>query len=159
MNNEINITIEIPLGSIEKIEWKPDLNRFDIDRNEPSAFPEPVNYGFISNTIGGDGDYLDAFIVTDKVFKTGDIIKAKIVGLMKFIDDGDVDDKVVAVMSDSDVKGLDDLDQGIITKIEDYYNHYKDYIKPSITKVLGWGNTTDAVGCIEQASKAWSQKQ
>ena len=159
MNNEIDVTIEIPLGSIEKIEWKPDIGQFDVDRDEPSAFPEPVNYGFISNTIGGDGDYLDAFIVTDKVFKTGDIIKAKIVGLMKFIDDGDIDDKVVAVMPDDDVRSLAGLNAGTITEIEDYYNHYKDYIRPGITKVLGWGDADDASSCINQASKVWSRKQ
>jgi inorganic pyrophosphatase len=149
----INIVIEIPLGSTDKIEWDSNTKEFAIDRQEPSNFLEPINYGFIPKTIGGDGDNLDAIIVQDSVISTGTIVDARIIGVMKFIDEGEVDDKIVAVsvVGGNDILQLSDLSETKIKEIEHYFSHYKDYKKPGGTSVLGWGGIEDAKKIITES--------
>ena len=158
-SNRTNMVVEIPYGSFEKIEWNPIKQIMEVDRLEPSTFPEPVNYGFIPDTIGGDGDALDVILVSDTPHKTGEHIQVKIIGVMKFIDEGYVDDKIVTVPKNSkNINTLADIKQDKITEIEYYFNHYKDYKKVGITSVKGWGGVLDANRCINEASKAWRQE-
>ena len=93
----INVVIEIPKGSSHKIEWNRELAVMQLDRVEPAIFAKPTNYGFIPQTLDEDGDELDVLLVTDEPLPTGIFLEARIVGVMKFEDDGEVDDKIVAV--------------------------------------------------------------
>ena len=97
-NGFLNVVVEVPLGTNEKYEWNSQTLKMEIDRLEPIDLPEPVNYGFIPRTIGDDGDALDAFIISKDSIPTGSVIKAKIIGVMKFIDKGVSDDKIVTVL-------------------------------------------------------------
>lgn len=151
-SNNINIIIEIPFGSLEKIEWNKEKQIMEIDRLEPSTFPEPVNYGFIPNTISGDGDALDVLLISDEPYKTGTNMAVKIIGVMKFIDEGDIDDKILTVPIDNDlINSLADVEQIKIKDIENYFNHYKDYKKPGITSIIGWGNVDEAKEIIQKS--------
>src|SRR5688572_22752491 len=89
----INTVIEIPQGSRLKIEWNRDKTAFMLDRVEPSIFAKPVNYGFIPQTLDEDGDELDTLVVCSEPIPTGVFFEARIIGVMKFEDDGEVDDK------------------------------------------------------------------
>ena len=88
----INTVVEIPKGSMLKIEYDRKRAAFTLDRVEPSIFAKPVNYGFIPGTVDEDGDELDALIITEQPLPTGIFLKAKVIGVMKFVDDGEVDD-------------------------------------------------------------------
>ena len=88
---EINVVVEIPTGSNHKIEWNRKLACFELDRVEPAIFAKPCNYGFIPQTLDEDGDELDALIITEQPLTTGIFLKAKVIGVMKFVDDGEVD--------------------------------------------------------------------
>src|SRR5688572_33092078 len=90
---EINVVVEIPQGSSLKIEWNRNIAAFEIDRVEPAIFAKPVNYGFIPQTLDEDGDELDALLVTNEPVPTGVFLKTKVIGVMIFEDDGEVDDK------------------------------------------------------------------
>lgn len=158
-HNTINIIIEIPYGSVEKIEWNQEKQIMEIDRLEPSNFPEPVNYGFIPNTVSGDGDALDIMLISEKAYKTGSNIQVKIIGVMKFNDEGDVDDKIVTVPIENNLtNSLADISQLIIKKIEHYFNHYKDYKKPGLTSIIGWGNVDEAKTIIEKSIERYNSK-
>ena len=87
---ELNVVIEIPTGSNHKIEWDREHACFMLDRVEPMAFAKPCNYGFIPQTIDEDGDELDVLMITDQPLTTGIWMKAKILGVMKFVDGGEV---------------------------------------------------------------------
>ena len=137
---ELNVVIEIPTGSNHKIEWDREHACFMLDRVEPMAFAKPCNYGFIPQTLDEDGDELDVLMITDQPLTTGIWMKARILGVMKFVDDGEVDDKIICVPEDDRNNGdkyqkLEDLPEQTIKQIEFHFNHYKDLKKPGSTKV------------------------
>src|SRR5665213_3298488 len=96
-NGLVNTVVEIPKGSTMKIEWKRENATFVLDRVEPTIFAKPVNYGFIPQTLDEDGDELDTLIVCAEPIPTGVWLETKIVGVMNFEDDGDMDHKIVVV--------------------------------------------------------------
>ena len=67
---------------------------------EPQAFAKPTNYGFIPQTLDEDGDELDVLILTDHPLTTGIYMEGRIIGVMKFVDDNEVDDKILVVPAD-----------------------------------------------------------
>src|ERR1700760_1711873 len=84
----VNTVVEIPQGSILKIEWDPKRAAFMLDRVEPEIFAKPCSYGFIPQTLDEDGDELDTLIVTEEAMPTGVWLEARIVGILNFEDDG-----------------------------------------------------------------------
>ncbi|GAA0319790.1 MULTISPECIES: inorganic diphosphatase [Psychrobacter] len=159
----INVVVEIPTGSSHKIEWNRDLAVFELDRVDPQIFAKPCNYGFIPQTLDEDGDELDALIITEQPLTTGVFLKAKVIGVMKFVDDGEVDDKIVVVPADDRNNGnaintLEDLPKQLINQIEFHFNHYKDLKKAGTTVVESWNDTAEAKEVIKEAIKRWADK-
>lgn len=159
----INVVNEIPMGSRLKIEWDRKRAIFILDRVEPEIFAKPCNYGFVPQTLDEDGDELDVLIVTDNELPTGIVLEGRIIGIMNFEDDGEMDHKVVVVPADDRhtgdaVKSLSDLPQQWIRQVEHHFNHYKDLKKPGSTKVLGWGDREEAKATITECQKRWSEQ-
>lgn len=161
-NGVVHTVIEIPMGSMHKIEWDREHAAFMLDRVEPAIFAKPVNYGFIPGTLDEDGDELDTLVVTDEPLPTGIWLKAKVVGILNFEDDGEMDYKIVCVPEDDrnsgdSINSLDDLGSRWKQKIEHHFTHYKDLKKPGSTNVIGWGDTAAAQviirECIERFVK------
>lgn len=158
----INVVVEIPQGSSHKIEWNRELAVMQLDRVEPSIFAKPTNYGFIPQTLDEDGDELDALIVTNEPLPTGIFLEARVIGVMKFEDDGEVDDKVVVVPADdrntgNAIKSLDDIPQ-LIKQLDNHFSHYKDLKKPGTTIVKGWGDAEEAKEVIKESIERWKNK-
>lgn len=159
----INVVVEIPQGSNHKIEWNRDLAVMQLDRVEPAIFAKPTNYGFIPQTLDEDGDELDALIITDQPLSTGVFLEAKIIGVLEFVDDGEVDDKVIVVPADdrntgNAINSLDDLPAGLLEQIEHHFNHYKDLKKPGSTVVKSFGDVERAKEIIRQSIIRWNEK-
>lgn len=159
----INTVVEIPKWSTLKIEWNRELACFELDRVEPSIFAKPTNYGFIPQTLDEDGDELDTLVLTNDPIPTGVYLKARIVGVLNFEDDGEMDHKVVVVPADDRntgdiINSLDDLHSQWKQKIEHHFNHYKDLKKPGSTKVLGWGNVDDAKQIVRECVERWNNR-
>lgn len=155
-NGEINVVIEIPTGSNHKIEWDREHACFMLDRVEPVAFAKPCNYGFIPQTIDEDGDELDVLMITEQPLTTGIWTKARVLGVMKFVDSDEVDDKVICVPADDRNNGdcyktLEDLPEQTLKQIEFHFNHYKDLKKPGSTKVVGFFGVDEAKEVIKKA--------
>lgn len=158
----VNTVVEIPQGSHLKIEWDRQRAAFMIDRVEPAIFAKPCSYGFIPQTLDDDGDELDTLVVCDEPIPTGVWLEARILGIMNFEDDGEMDYKIVVVPADNRTTGdsqqtLGDLGERWKQQIEFHFNHYKDLKKPGTTKVLGWGDATEAkkiiAECIDRFKK------
>ncbi len=159
----INVVVEIPAGSSHKIEWNRELAVFQLDRVEPAIFSKPTNYGFIPQTLDEDGDELDALIITDAPLTTGIFLEAKVIGVMKFEDDGEIDDKVIVVPADDRMTGnainsLEDLSKQLLAQIEHHFTHYKDLKKPGSTVVKGFGDVEEAKGIIHEAVERWNNR-
>ncbi len=161
-NGTVNTVVEIPEGSRLKVEWDREHAAFMLDRVEPAIFAKPCNYGFIPQTLDEDGDELDTLIICPEPLATGVWLEAKIIGVMKFEDDGEVDDKVVVVPADNRddgnaIESLDDIPQ-LVKQLEHHFTHYKDLKKPGSTKVLGWGDTEEAKAIITSSIERWNSK-
>lgn len=159
----INVVVEIPTGSAHKIEWNRELAVFQLDRVEPAIFAKPTNYGFIPQTLDEDGDELDALIITDAPLTTGIFLEAKVIGVMKFEDDGEIDDKVIVVPADdrntgNAINSLEDLPKQLLNQIEHHFTHYKDLKKPGSTIVKGFGDATEAKAIIHEAVERWNKR-
>lgn len=159
----VNVVIEIPAGSSHKVEWNRELAVMQLDRVEPAIFAKPTNYGFIPQTLDEDGDELDALIITDEPLPTGIFLEARVIGVMKFTDDGEVDDKIVVVPADDRSTGnaitsLADLPKQKLAQIEYHFNHYKDLKKPGATTVEHWGDIAEAKEVIHESIERWNNR-
>ena len=154
---------EIPEGSCHKIEWNRKVAAFQLDRVEPAIFAKPTNYGFIPQTLDEDGDELDVLLLTRQPLATGVFLEAKVIGVMKFVDDGEVDDKIVCVPADDRDTGnaynsLADVPEQLIKQIEFHFNNYKALKKPGSTKVTHWGDVEEAKEVIRESIKRWNER-
>lgn len=162
-NGEITAVIEIPTGSNHKIEWDREKACFTMDRVEPIAFAKPCNYGFIPQTLDEDGDELDILMITEQPLTTGIYVNARILGVMKFVDDGEVDDKIICVPADDRNNGnayqtLEDLPKRTLEQIKFHFDHYKDMKKPGTTKVEKFGDIEEAKEVIKKAIERWNNR-
>jgi inorganic pyrophosphatase len=159
----VNVVVEIPTGSSHKIEWNRDLAVMQLDRVDPAIFAKPTNYGFIPQTLDEDGDELDALIITDEPLPTGVFLEARVIGVMKFEDDGEIDDKVIVVPADdrntgNAITSLQDLPAQLIKQIEHHFTHYKDLKKSGSTVVKGFGDSEEAKEIIHESIARWNNR-
>lgn len=159
----VNVVVEIPQGSNHKIEWNRDLAVMQLDRVEPAIFAKPTNYGFIPQTLDEDGDELDVLIVTDQPLATGVFLEAKVIGVLEFVDDDEVDDKVIVAPADdrntgNAINSLEDVPPQLLKQIEHHFNHYKDLKKPGSTVVKGFGDAARAKEIIRAAIERWNNR-
>lgn len=159
----INVVVEIPTGSSHKIEWNRELAVFQLDRVDPAIFAKPTNYGFIPQTLDEDGDELDALIITDAPLSTGIFLEARVIGVMQFEDDGEIDDKVIVVPADdrntgNAITSLEDLPKQLIAQIEHHFTHYKDLKKPGSTIVKGFADAETAKKIIHESVERWNDR-
>ena len=162
-NGITNVVVEIPAGSNQKIEWDRKLGVMKLDRVEPVIFAKPTNYGFIPQTLDEDGDELDVLLITDSPLPTGVVVEARIIGVMKFVDDGEVDDKIIALPADDRqtgdaIRSLGDLSDQLIKQIEFHFSHYKDLKKPGSTVVERFGDIAEAKQVIAEAIERWNNQ-
>lgn len=162
-NGLVTVVNEIPKGSNHKIEWDREKALFTLDRDEPMIFAKPTNYGFIPQTLDEDGDELDVLLLTEEPLPTGIYLEARILGVMKFVDDGEVDDKIVVVPADDRHTGnalmsLEDVPAQLIKQIEFHFNHYKDLKKAGSTVVEGWRGIEEAKQVIRDSIQRWNDR-
>jgi len=165
-NGTVNMVVEIPAGTVAKWEvngtlengTKPDDGRlrWEFKNGKPRVIQYlayPVNYGLIPNTQGGDGGPLDILLLGPAVSR-GSVIEARFIGVLKLLDGGEVDDKVVAVMKGSplykadDVGDLDNRFPGVRDIIKIWFANYKG---PGEMVFKGWGDKNEAEGIIQRA--------
>ncbi len=148
--------VEIPKGSRNKYEWDPEVGAIVFDRYLYSSVVYPADYGFITDTLGEDGDPLDALcLVSDPTFP-GCRIPVRAVGLFKMIDNGEVDDKVVCVpVDDPNWKGvetLDDISDQLKTEISHFFAIYKQP-EGKIVEVQGYRSREEALETVAAAKE------
>jgi inorganic pyrophosphatase len=133
--------IEIPRGSRNKYEYDQRSGRFFLDRVLYSSVHYPTDYGFIVETLGEDGDPLDALVLVQEPTFPGCLIKARILGGLDMHDEAGSDFKVLAVpVGDpryDHVQNLGDLGEHWLREIETFFSTYK-LLEPKQTEVLGW---------------------
>jgi len=128
---DVQVVIEIPAGSFTKYELDAKTGHIFVDRFQSMSVVYPTNYGSIPSTVGPDGDPLDALVITRQPIYPGALIRVRPIGIMKMIDGGDVDDKIVAVPISKldptydEIKTIDDLPAVERARIEQFFAVYK----------------------------------
>lgn len=125
----VNALIEIPEGSKSKYEIDKKTGLLKLDRVIYSSFHYPVNYGFIPQTLGKDGDPLDILVMCSEAIQPLCLVEAFVIGNMQMIDTGLIDDKIIAVaVHDPGVNYITSLDlvpQHIFRVLKNYFEQYK----------------------------------
>lgn len=149
-----NVVIEIPRGSHNKYEYDEELDIIKLDRVSYSAMAHPYDYGFIPETRSEDGDHLDAFVLLDASVFPGCLVEARPIGVLHMIDDGEKDEKIIAVPAKdprfSHIKDLKDISEHTSKEIQHFFEHYKD-LQGKKTEIVRWGDREDAVKLMQES--------
>lgn len=157
----VNTIVEINYGSINKYEIITESGQLKLDRVGYSSLAYPFSYGAIPKTWDSDNDPLDICItnVTESL-TPGCLVEARVIGIMKFEDNGEIDDKVIAVLSDdrrSDhIKSIEDLGEQFIKEATYYWEHYKHLKKPGTGITKGFFDKKEAVKVIKECEKRYT---
>ena len=159
--NTVNVVVEIPKGSANKIEFDPEAGIFRLDRVLHSPMYYPGDYGFIPGTLSPDGDALDVLVlVTDPTFM-GCVITARPIGVLAMRDEAGKDEKILAV-PDNDPRFTEyhdttDLPAHLLKEAEYFFNIYKE-LEGKPTVVVGWEGVGKAHEIIQQAIELAREK-
>lgn len=149
-----NVVIEIPKGSRNKYEYDEELDIIKLDRVTFTAMTHPYDYGFIPQTRSDDGDHLDAFVLLETSVFPGCLVQARPIGILKMVDDGDNDEKIIAVPADdvrfNEIKDLADLSPHIQKEIQHFFEHYKDLQNKKV-EITGWGDRSEAIEMMNKS--------
>ncbi len=128
---EINVLIEIPQGSQVKYELNKETGALEVDRFLYTSTYYPFNYGFIPNTLSEDGDPIDVLVISNQVVFPGSIIPSRPIGMLEMEDEAGIDTKIIAVPttkidpSHAHINDINDLNEGIKSKIKHFFEVYK----------------------------------
>jgi len=146
-----NVIIEIPMNSDPiKYEVDKESGALFVDRFMGTAMHYPCNYGYIPQTIAGDGDPVDVLVITPFPLVHGSVISCRAIGVLQMEDEGGEDAKLLAVPEDrilpiySHWQKPEDLHPLTLNQIKHFFEHYKDLEKGKWVKVRGWGGVADA---------------
>ena len=152
-NTIINTIVELNSNTINKYELITETGHLKLDRVGYSSLAYPFAYGCIPRTWDEDGDPLDVEIVSvTEPLIPGAIVEARIIGVMKFDDGGEVDDKVIAVLADDKrmdhISTYEDLGEHWLKETKYYWEHYKDLKKPGTCTVNGFFGIEEAIKAV-----------
>ena len=125
----VNALIEIPQGSKTKYEIDKETGLLKLDRVIYSSFHYPINYGFIPQTLGKDGDPLDILVMCTEAIQPLCLVEARVIGNMQMIDTDLIDDKIIAVAvndpSVNYIKSLAEVTPHSFKVLKNYFEQYK----------------------------------
>ena len=154
--------VEIPKGSRNKYEWDHHENVIKLDRFLFSSMVYPTDYGFIPETLGLDGDPLDAMVCVSEPTFPGCMIEVKPIALFRMEDDKGIDDKVLCVpIQDpgwNKMETLEDLPEQLADEIAHFFSIYKDLEQKKV-KVDGWYSREEAIKEIAASRERYSGEE
>ncbi|TXI12618.1 MAG: inorganic diphosphatase [Rhizobium sp.] len=165
-SSEFYTAIEIPAGSFTKYEIDAKTGHIVVDRFQSMPVAYPANYGSITSSLGGDGDPLDAIVYSREPIVPGAIIRVRAIGVMKMIDGGEIDDKIVAVPTSKidptydGIREISDLPKLEQDRLQAFFRVYKQL--PDARKVVevgGFESAEKANSEVAAAIKAYSEKK
>lgn len=157
-----NVVVEIPKGGHNKYEFSEELGAIKLDRVLHSPLFYPVEYGFIPETRGDDGDHLDAMVLVETPTFPGCIIEARPIAALHIIDGGKGDEKVLCVPVRSPyherIIGVDDLIPHTLDEISHFFEEYKKLEKKTIV-VKQWVGKKEALDIIRIARELYRKEK
>ena len=157
----MNVIIEIGKGSKNKYEVDKKTGLIKLDRAAHTAQDFPFDYGFVPKSLWHDNDPLDVIVLTTFPLQPGILVEARPVGVMHMIDDGEADDKIIAVPKADprwdEVKDLSDLNKHTLKEMEHFYSTYK-ALQNKEVKVNGFADVASARAIFEEGLELYNRK-
>lgn len=156
----VNGIIEIPKNTRAKYELDKDTGLLRMDRVLYSSVYYPANYGFIPQTYCDDNDPLDILVLTQITMVPMCIVDAKVIGVMRMLDDGELDDKIIAVaandMSVNHINDISELPRHFFQELQRFFEDYKKLEKKPV-EVQGFQNVDVAKQIIQQSMEDYNE--
>ena len=163
--DEINVIIEIPLnGEPVKYEVDKDTGALFVDRILGTAMHYPCNYGYVNNTLCGDGDPADVMVITRFGLIPGSVVRCRPIGVLKMTDESGEDAKILAVPTEKisqmnkKIQKLEDVPELLLKRIAHFFEHYKDLEEGKWVKVEGWEDENAAKKEILDAVELYNKQ-
>jgi len=154
MDESVTVIVEIPKGSRNKYEMDHETGRIRLDRTLFASVHYPADYGFIDQTLGEDGDPLDALVLVAEPTFPGCEIDARPVGVFRMRDDKGIDHKILCVpVSDplwSPIVALKQVPPHLLVEIEHFFNVYKT-LEGKETVTDGWDDEEAASVVVSES--------
>ena len=147
----VNVLIEVPLDSRVKYEFDKETEMITVDRFLFFDKGYPANYGFIPDTLSGDGDPVDVLVLCPLPLAPGVVIEAKPIGMLETEDEKGQDAKLVAVPTEKvnpeygRYNDISELPEEITEKIKFFFENYKKNEPGKWVKVSGWKDKAAAI--------------
>jgi len=160
--NIVPCFVEVSKESRNKYEWDHDLGVLTLDRVLHSAVYYPHDYGFIPQTLCGDGDPLDILVMSTSPLLPGCVVNCRPICYMVMEDEKGMDEKVLAVNAKDahymDIKTMKDLHEHTLREIAEFFATYKKLEKDKWAKVGGWRGTEDTLALIKQSHDNYNKQ-
>jgi inorganic pyrophosphatase len=161
MEDEFDVVIEIPRGSRNKYEYDHEKHVMRLDRRLFSATVYPADYGFVPDTLAGDGDPLDVLVLLEDPTFPGCWVRVRAIGVFWMEDEKGDDAKIVCVPVNDPTYGslasIDGLDPALRSEIEHFFAIYKDLEPGGRSTTRGWGGVDDARRAIAEARRLFGE--
>jgi inorganic pyrophosphatase len=162
IEDSFNVVIEIPKGSKVKYELDKPSGMLKVDRVLYSSVHYPANYGFLPRSYCGDGDPLDVLVLGNEPVVPLSMLRARAIGVMNMDDQGQQDDKVIAVHVEdpafSDYRDLDELPKHTMREIQRFFQDYKQLENKSV-KIEEMGGAAQAIGVVRAALELYQREE
>ena len=160
--DHMNVIIEIPMGSKNKLEYDKKNNIIALDRVLYSSFAYPADYGFIPQTLCEDGDPIDAFIIMRQGTYPGVLIKARPLAIMYMNDGGEEDNKLICVPADDpyfrEFTDKEHMPSHFLEELQHFMEHYKD-LEGKKVSITGFGDEKKAKEEFHKAIKMYKENK
>jgi inorganic pyrophosphatase len=148
-----DVVVEIPKGSRNKYEVDHETGRVYLDRVLFTSFVYPTDYGYFENTLGLDGDPVDALVLLEYPVFPGVGVAVRPVGVFNMSDEAGIDSKVVTVPAKdprwAHIQDIEDVPQQVRNEIEHFFERYKDLEPGKWVKTEGWGDAAEAERIVQ----------
>ena len=152
---EYDITIEIPKGHRNKYEVDHATGRIRLDRLLFTSTRYPADYGYVEDTLGEDGDPLDALVLLEEPTFPGCLVGARPIGLFHMTDEAGGDDKILMVPAHdprvAHIVDLEDVSAFDRLEIQHFFETYKDLEPGKSVEGAHWGGRVEAEKVIREA--------
>ncbi|WP_243720340.1 inorganic diphosphatase [Luteimonas aestuarii] len=162
--DEVLLAVEIPAGGFTKYEIGEDDGLVHVDRFLSMPMAYPANYGSMPRTLAGDGDALDALVLTRTPLHPGVLVRFRPIGVLRMVDGGEQDEKIIGVPTDrldptyAAIRDIGDLPRAERDRIEAFFRVYKDLpggIAANPVQLEGFGDAAEARALIEQSLRRY----
>ncbi len=160
---QFEVVIEIPKGQRNKYEVDHETGRVKLDRYLYTSMVYPTDYGFIEDTLGEDGDPLDALVLLPEPLFPGVLVEARPVGMFKMTDEHGGDDKVLCVPAGDErwehVNDIGDVPQFELDEIKHFFSEYKALEPGKYVETADWVGRAEAEAEVERSRERFKTSE